>query len=119
MSLSGGISVLANQTILRASGLPPGQFGIFILGPEPAQLPLGDGYLCISPFAPGLLRLLPVQAADGSGDVMRALDIPSLPPDHAITPGSTMHFQFWYRDPHGPHQTGMNLTDGLRVTFCI
>jgi hypothetical protein len=34
-----------------------------------------------------------------------------------ILPGTTFHFQGWYRDPAGPCGTGKNMSNAVRVIF--
>jgi len=33
-----------------------------------------------------------------------------------IAPGTTFHFQYWYRDP-AAGMTGANFSDGISITF--
>jgi len=87
------------------------------MGEPTSALPLGNGMLCVSPFHPGLLRLLPAVETDGQGAARRPLDFSALPPGGTIGGGSTWAFQFWFRDVAAP-DAGSDLTDALRVTFC-
>lgn len=114
---SGSLNVAANDMRLHISQCPPQRAGIFFFGQYGAQIPLADGYLCVSPFAPGLFRLFPVVWTDANGHGERNLDFITSGPTGLITPGSTWHFQFWYRD-WIPGGSGSNLSDGMRVTFC-
>lgn len=108
----GTASIAQDDLVLLASNVIPGGFGIFFYGPQPTDLPFGDGRLCVD--APHS-RLLPAVAADSIATVARPLDLSS-PPASEIVAGSTYHFQFWYRDAAGG-AAGFNATDGLRVTF--
>ena len=40
-----------------------------------------------------------------------------LPPLGHVAPGSSFHFQGWFRDPFGPCGTGKNLTNAMRINF--
>lgn len=116
ISMSGSLSVAAGDTALLAAGAPAGRPGLFFYGLQPAQIPFGDGWLCVSPFAPGLIRLPPVQlvAPDGTAELL--LDLTRLPPSAPIGAGTTAYFQFWFRDlPAGG--SGSNLSDGVQATF--
>ena len=57
IAASGSLSVVANDFTLAGTGLPPFQTGIFFYGPSAAELPFGDGFLCVSG---GFYRLSPV-----------------------------------------------------------
>ena len=59
----------------------------------------------------GITQTTAVGVASHSLDVVQPA--PAAP---SIVPGSTWHFQFWYRDP-GFGAAGYNLTDGVTVTF--
>ncbi|HIF40744.1 MAG TPA: choice-of-anchor B family protein [Planctomycetes bacterium] len=111
---SGSTSLATNDLILNASGLPPGQFGMFFYGSGATQKPIVNGFLCITG---SLFRYTP-QRIDSSGNVSLALDLTS-PPAQAgqVLVGSEWRYQLWYRDP-AAGGAGSNLTDGLRVRFC-
>ncbi len=117
IDVSGSFSVGANDMHLLASGCPPFKRGIFFYGQTRVQYPFGDGYLCMSPLGPGLLRIPTPQTIDASGAVDLLLDIQGLPGGGAISGGSTWNFQFWYRD-QVPGGSGFNLSDAMSVTFC-
>lgn len=114
MGSSGSTSIAGNDLVLRASACPPNGPGLFLCGSTPAQIPMASGYLCISPFHPGIFRLGPVDRADLEGDVSRPLQLDALPAGCSILAGSTWYFQRWFRDT-GPG--GYNLSDGLGVHF--
>jgi len=114
---SGSTSVAANDLVLEASGLPPGQFGLFFYGRSPIQVPFGDGFLCVGG---GVFRLNPPLVTDAAGEVARPLDLtrpPAASGAGAITAFSTWRAQFWYRDPAGGG-AGFNTSDGLTLPFC-
>lgn len=112
MGASGSASVAANELVLHASPLPVGQAGIFFFGASATQAPLGNGVRCVG--GPGLTRL-PVAVAAGSV-LTHALDLASLPVAGLIVPGTTWHFQAWFRDPLGA-PTHVGLSDALSVSF--
>jgi hypothetical protein len=114
MGASGGASVGLANLVLEASAAPPGQIGVFVMGTQQAQVPFGDGFLCVGGT---VLRLLPASFVGPSGLATHALDYDAFPADQ-IAPGSTWNFQFWYRDPPGPLGSGFNLSDALSVSFC-
>ncbi len=116
MDIVGSLSVPANDSTLLVEHAPAGHHGMFFYGGERFRVPMADGYLCISPHNPGLFRLFPVVPIDATGSARRALDIASLTASGQITPGSTWHFQFWFRD-WAAGGTGSNLSDAIEVTF--
>jgi len=109
MSWLGSTDVAADDFDLMVTGAPPGQFGLFFLGPDQQQVPLSDGYLCID----GTLVRRPVVVVDGVGQAVQNIDFGAL----GIDNGDTLQFQFWYRDPSGG-PVGNNFSDGLEVEFC-
>ncbi len=118
LSVSGSPSIASNDLVLQAQGGVPAQFGVFFYGPSSASIPFGDGTLCV---AGGTYRLQPPKAFDGNGALQRSLDLTQAPASSGagqIFPGSTWHFQLWYRDPQGPLGTGFNLSGGLQADFC-
>jgi len=116
MGCAGSLSLCQNATCLLVDGVPQFSPGLFFYGGNPAQIPVANGYLCISPFHPGLFRLPPV-TANANMQAHLLLDFDTLPAAGAITPGSTWYFQYWFRDPLGGG-AGSNFSDGMRITFC-
>ena len=117
MGSIGRTSVSANLFSLTTSGALPGGSGLYFYGPNAIQAPFGDGFRCVGGAT---FRLQPPVAANGIGEVTRALDTtasPAVSGAGAITPGATWNFQLWYRDPMGPGGNGFNLSNGLEVTF--
>lgn len=101
-----GLSV-TGHTVHAAS------FGMFTYGTQPTNVPFGNGYLCISPFAPGIYRM-PTQALTQPTIVLAMEDAAA---NFAqLTPGSSWYFQFWYRDPDAGG-SNFNLSNGLHVIF--
>ena len=116
IDLAGSRSVGANDCRLIAGDCPPGHAALFMLAAAPAALPLGQGTLCLSPFAPGIQRLGPVEYVRFDGTVERPLDLQSPPPGSPILAGSVWNFQLMFRDHHGSG-AGVNLSDAIAVTF--
>jgi hypothetical protein len=114
--MGGTPSISANDCWLEANSCPPGEFCLFVYGQGRAQIPLGNGTLCISPFHPGLVRIAAPLLLDVQGRAECAIDFPALPVDGLIQPGSTWCFQVWYRDPL--FGAGNDFTDAIEVTFC-
>lgn len=102
---------------LRVTGLPPatGSFGLFTCGTVQTNVPFGNGYLCISPFSPGIFRM-PVQALSATTmEHTMALN----PLDFSrCTAGSTWNFQYWYRNP-AAGGSQFNLSDAMSVRFAL
>lgn len=115
----GNPELAPNNFGFSLSGAPAQQFGLVYFGSVSAQLPFGDGWLCISPFEGGLTRLPPVFQTDNSGAAQVMLDFQTPPLlNGPISSFSTWYFQAWYRDLQGPGGLGFNTSDALRVTFC-
>lgn len=116
MSVQGGSpSIAANDLVIRATGVPdvPG-VGIFIAGPGQAQLPLFNGYLCVSPA--GLQRINQL-TPPVNGVVTQAIDYTGTSTGTAalnVVAGMPFHFQHWYRDPMAGGGSA-NFSDGIRL----
>jgi len=117
IGLTGSLSVTANAAHLLAFQCPPSHFGLFVYGATQTQIPFANGYLCISPFNPGIFRAGHSLQIDTTGAADLPLDLSNPSLNAAIVGGSTWNFQFWYRD-HPAGGTGFNLSDALSVTFC-
>jgi hypothetical protein len=117
IGVTGSLGIADNDTHLHASFCPPMHSGIFFYGQVAAQIPMANGYLCISPFNPGLVRVNHPVQIDSTGQAEFALDFTALPSAGQIIGGSTWCFQFWYRDP-ASGGTGTNFSDAVKVTFC-
>jgi hypothetical protein len=75
-----------------------------------AGIPFGDGKLCVG----GSIVRLGVVQTDALGEAVWG---PGLASQGGWVSGQTRHFQVWYRDLAGPCGTGVNMTNGLEVTF--
>jgi len=101
----------SGDLVLHATGLPASSLGLFFYGAQsqPAT-PLGAGFLCVGGGAP-VWRLGVVPSS--AGNASQAVDYLTPPnPAAQITPGSTWHFQFWFRTPGSS-----NTTDALQIQF--
>ena len=111
ISVSGTLSFAANNLMLSAEPVPD-QNGIFFYGPGTQQVPLGNGFLCVTPT----FGRLPIELA--SGNVLtHDFDNTNPPnPQTQVGPGTTWYFQAWYRDP-AAGGANYNFSDGTEVTF--
>ncbi|MBK8178254.1 MAG: hypothetical protein IPK67_05040 [Planctomycetes bacterium] len=119
MGPTGSTSVALDDLQLNLGRLPANKPSIVIMSPN-VDTPtiFGDGALCLS--AP-IYRYFGL-SANGSGQVTFGPGLigwanTHFPPLGNIAPGSTMHFQGWYRDPPGPCGTFKNLTNAVRINF--
>ena len=110
----GSTVVAQNEVLLTVGGLPPGVLGLFIVSDTQAQVPFGDGFLCLGG---SVNRILKPQVASAQGGVQLALDLQAPPLAGAAVPGATLDFQYWYRDPGGPLGSGFNLSDARAIAF--
>lgn len=118
--LAGGTSNLtANNLVLMAGPLAPGQFALFYHGGAQTQTPFGEGLRCV---ASDIVRVNSPVQANGTGFVTVALDNTGSA-GLSIAPGATRYFQCWYRDPAGGDMNGdgiakgFNLSDALEISF--
>ena len=106
-----------NFGILARDVIPDGP-GLYFYGGERTVRLFGDGLRCVGGRT---FRASPLLFADPAGNVGWQIDLEA-PPASAgpgqILPGSTWHFQYWYRDANSS-QTGSNTTDGLTVYFGV
>ena len=106
MDLEGCASVLENDVALVATPVPD-TWGLFVYGEFGAQIPWGPGFTCVG--AP--VRRLPLQVATG-GVLRHPLELGGSP----FFPGSSWHFQAWFREVPGA-SSAFQLSDGMRVVF--
>lgn len=100
----GSTSISADNVTLQASDVP-NQAAIFIQGSQQAQMPLGNGFLCVGG---GIVRLTSPAVTSGNE---ASFSLPTA----GFTPGETAQFQFWFRDPN--FGAGFSFTDGVEITF--
>lgn len=105
-----GSSVVGDgELAFLVTGLPTFSPGIVFYGPTQVQLPLGDGLRCVGG---GLTRLHPVQFSGLRRYIFHVLDFDSPPFSQDFVPGSTWHFQGWFRDG-----SSSNLSDAVTIQF--
>jgi hypothetical protein len=111
----GSTSIVLNDLRFTVVGGPPGEKGVVIVGTHQAQVPFGNGTLCLGG---SVQRILPAVTLSAEGKGIHQVDFedPSQPTAQ-ITPGSTWYFQFWYRDS-AAGIGDFNLSNGLSATFC-
>ena len=112
-------SITDNELQLAVASGPPGELAVLLYGTErgvtPLSVPIAAGSLCV---AGGIYRVGPV-FLDGTGGASLDLDFAARPlgaGPGAAAPGSTLYFQWAYRDGFGA--VVWNASDGLAVTFC-
>jgi len=113
----GSRSISENNTWLVSYFCPADTFGVFLMGAKQAQIPFGNGTLCIEPFDSMLYRLLPAGLTDPLGGSILHLDFEQGIPATVIQPGTTWNFQCYFRDIHDVHPLGFNLTNAVSALF--
>lgn len=108
-----GASFAADDLVLTTSGMPGPTFALTFMGSALiGPLPLSNGLLC----AGGTIIRLGVSPVPASGTATFGPGIIATSAG-AITPGSTWHFQTWFRDIGGPCGGFSNTSNALSVTF--
>lgn len=110
-----------DDLVLNGRDYPPNVFGLFFMGQGQANVPLGDGLLCVSDSTPGIFRFSIQTSTPGGlmteGPGIIAYSHSQFPPSGHIAAGSAWNFQGWYRDTQGPCGFGFNTTNALEVRF--
>lgn len=118
----GSSSVFLNSLRLDAEDVPPGQFGMFFVGPDPvvtSSVPNSQGALCISGSIGRFNGPGQIQQASAQGLLSLPLDLAALPSPTGtmpVQPGATWRFQAWYRDATPAGNTS-NFTNAVAVMF--
>ncbi len=123
--LTSGGSVSPDTVVLTSSGELPGSLSIFVQGAlqNPGGIVFGDGVRCVT----GPLKRLYVKSASGGVAIAPGSGDPSITSRSAalgdpISPGSTRHYQTYYRDanpgfcPDPPGNT-FNISSGQIVVW--
>lgn len=110
-----GSLALSNNTFtltnIGASNIP-NSWGLFVYGTNQFNAPFYNGFLCVSPFPPGIYKMQTQHLLNGNVSHSMAAH----PTDFLLfTPSSSWNFQFWFRDPGVG--AGANMSDGLHVIF--
>ncbi len=112
----GSVNASANNVTLRATLLPPSQFGLFIVSASQASVPVSQGILCVTGqigrfSAPGQIK-----NSGSGGSFELALPLNANWPVsgvNAVQPGDTWNFSTWFRDVGAVS----NFTNGVSITF--
>ncbi len=114
-----GAPVPGSVMTLRASDLPPGEFGFFLVSQDQGLInpPGSMGVLCLAGTIGRFNRPGEVQRADPAGRMELSFDTGSLPfsPPVPAVSGQAWNFQAWYRDFPGAPTS--NLSNAVSVTF--
>jgi hypothetical protein len=114
ISWIGSLTLSDNTFGLSCNGAAQIQnsWGLFVYGSNQFNAPFYNGFLCVSPFPPGIFKMQTQHLLNGNVVHRKS----SHPSDFALfTPSSTWNFQFWFRDPGVG--AGANMSDGLHVVF--
>ena len=109
----GSLFVEDDYFVLRASHLPVGELGLFLVADARDFVPGPGGSmgnLCLG----GVIGRFPAQVSDLGGQITHSVHLTQLPtdPQQAAQPGETWYFQAWYRDA-----ATSNFSDATVVTF--
>lgn len=115
----GTASIVADDLVLRASGLGLNQFGLIFTSLVSTRVPFGAGARCIDgPFY--RYPLVPTSPAGeldlGPGQVI-GISQSNFGPLGQVVSGATWNYQAWYRDPSGPCGATFNTTNALAITW--
>ena len=121
ITAAGSFHVEDDDLNLTVTGLPANQPGLFFCGDLVDAVPFEGGTLCVG-STHGLYRLPPPVSSSAAGTVTRAVSLEQRPFDEewsTVLPGSSWSFQYWYRDAAAPVSSRINLSDAVRVQFCL
>ena len=115
IATNGSSSLMAGDLRLDVFGSVPSQPGLFFQGTAALNggqgVPFGDGLRCVG----GAVIRLQVAFANGFGDTSTTANVGLV---GGATAGSTMHYQWWYRDPaSSPCGNGFNLSQAYEVLW--
>lgn len=116
MDVIGDTDVNLNYAILRAQGLPPMQFGMFLCSQAQSAgtTPVNSmGSYCLG--APQRAHLMSLMQSSALGSLEFVLDLGEFPQSAVVMSGDTWNFQCWYRD-RNPGATSA-FTEASTVTF--
>ena len=103
---------------ITASSIVSNKPGLLFWGREPHDAPFHGGTLCARP---PLTRHALVHSGGSSAPscagVFDAAFTQAQMGGHDLAPGTSVHAQFWYRDPAHPDGTGIGMTDALAITL--
>ncbi len=117
-----GTSIVSFDWVeLTCSGLPPQQFGFFVVGSQEDFVPGAggsQGALCVGGRIGRFIRPGEVRQAGPGGRLylrLRVANVPTPTASESLMPSDTRTFQFWYRDMN-PGATS-NFTNATTITF--
>ena len=115
---AGSATLEQNRFLLRASNLPVGSLGVFLVSREAGFTPGvggGLGSLCLGG---AIARLSGPIVATSRGQLEHSIDLPALRVSGtSVLAGDTLRFQLIFRDRGPLGSTTTNSTNGLAVTF--
>jgi hypothetical protein len=112
LQAEGSTSFAANDLSLYFGPIPPNRPGLVFFGPQAiAAVPFGNGVRCVG----GALLRLQGMVSSPEGVIGYDLDLGAMPLGGTITPGSTWHFQAYFREPG--IGAGFNSSNALSLTF--
>jgi hypothetical protein len=111
---TGSSSIAANNLVLHANNIPTNKPGIFFYSLNKQSIPLAGnaGRLCVGGGGAPIVRLPGMNSGAGTTFTF-ALNYAAVPAAGVITPGSTWHFQAWFRTTPGATETSNGLTIGF------
>jgi len=119
---SGTPSVSDDDFVLTVLHAAPHSLGIFVQNLSIRDgIPFSDGLACLT-FDTHCTRHYGPPAVqptwlDAAGSGTNAQPLPEGDVCGFTQPGTTLYYQFWYRDPVGPCGSGANLSSGLATTW--
>lgn len=119
LGASGSSSIDSDGLVIEATGLAPSALALILTSQARRNLPLGDGRRCFGgPFFrfPARMANGAGNLAFGPGEVVQHVST-KLGPPAQILPGSTWHYQIWYRDSNGPCGSNFNTTNAISVDW--
>lgn len=111
----GSPAVVDEDLFLRTLHVPNNQTGYYLMSSAPGQVmlpPPSQGILCVGSPLIRLNTMGNVQNSGDLGEIRVRLDFQNLPQGTVILPGSTWHFQCWFRDG-----ASSNTSRGVTVAF--
>jgi hypothetical protein len=96
LTAQGSALIAANSVGLDVTGLPPNQFGYFLMSRVTNNVSVSDGVLCLGlPFVRFAQDIL---HSGTQGEVSFSPDLAHLPQNTTFLAGESWYFQYWYRD---------------------
>ncbi len=121
MSAVGSAFAAANNVTITASGLPNGQFGIFVTSLDQGFVPgaggTSNGNICLGGVIGRYTSPSQILSTGTTGSFSLPIDLTMVPQGNgtaSVMAGEDWNFQAWHRDGVG---LGSNFTDGLEISF--